>query len=70
MNSIKRAIFIAILIFNSQVFIGETLFDGFSKEGLSGLTRAIDDRDAQLDTLGDPHGGLPDDVTSLVKYCA
>jgi hypothetical protein len=69
MNSIKTAIFIAILIFNDKVFIG-ALFDGFSKEGLSGLTRAIDDRNAQLDTLGDPHGGLPDDVASLVKYCA
>ncbi len=39
------------------------------KPSVDGLSRMFDDKMSDLFMLGDPHGGLPDDVTSLVKYC-
>ncbi|CAG2122374.1 unnamed protein product [Medioppia subpectinata] len=40
------------------------------KGTMSGLAQALDDRFIQVDTLGNPHGGVPEDVIGLVRLCA
>ncbi len=64
----NKAVFRTFLIINILNFF-VCIHSADMKPSIDGLSRILDDKVSDLFMLGDPHGGLPDDVTSLVKYC-
>jgi hypothetical protein len=64
----NKAVFRTFLVINILNFF-ECVHSDDVKQSIDGLSRIFDDKVSDLFMLGDPHGGLPDDVTSLVKYC-